>query len=100
MLSFSIAHASVIRLRITQPDRKRPYRGPGVLRVRGYELPVFALIGLTGTVLAFIVVTILHVKVAVAGTAWLAIGIAFYTASGPRQGPDRPPTRKVASRPR
>jgi APA family basic amino acid/polyamine antiporter len=96
MLSFSIAHASVIRLRITQPDRRRPYRGPGILRVRGYELPVFALIGLTGTVLAFIVVTILHVNVAIAGTAWLAIGIAFYTIYRHRQGLDLTTTTKVA----
>ena len=69
MLSFSIAHASVIRLRVTQPDRRRPYRGPGVLKVRGYELPLFAIVGMVGTVLAFIVVTILHVTVAIAGTA-------------------------------
>jgi basic amino acid/polyamine antiporter, APA family len=96
MLSFSIAHASVIRLRITQPDRRRPYRGPGVLRIRGYELPVFALIGLTGTVLAFVVVTILHIGVAIAGTAWLAIGIAFYTVYRHRQGLDLTTTTKVA----
>src|SRR3954470_3602803 len=96
MLSFSIAHASVIRLRITEPDRRRPYRGPGVLRIRGYDLPVFALIGLTGTVLAFIVVTILHIGVAIAGTAWLAIGIAFYTIYRHRQGLDLTTTTKVA----
>src|SRR3954469_14041004 len=29
MLSFTIAHLAVIRLRITQPDANRPYRGPG-----------------------------------------------------------------------
>ena len=29
MLSFTIAHLSVIRLRITQPDHVRPYRRPG-----------------------------------------------------------------------
>src|SRR4051795_11727391 len=96
MLSFSIAHASVIRLRITEPDRRRPYRGPGVLRIRGYDLPVFALIGLTGTVLAFIVVTILHINVAIAGTAWLAIGIAFYTVYRHSQGLDLTTTTKVA----
>src|SRR3954452_472301 len=96
MLSFSIAHASVIRLRITMPDRRRPYRGPGVLKVRGYELPVFALIGMAGTVLAFIVVTILHIGVAIAGTAWLAIGIAFYTVYRHGQGLDLTTTTKVA----
>jgi APA family basic amino acid/polyamine antiporter len=96
MLSFSIAHAAVIRLRITQPDRRRPYRGPGILRVHGYELPVFALVGVAGTVLAFIVVTILHLTVAVAGTAWLAIGVAFYTVYRHRQGLDLTTTTKVA----
>src|SRR5690349_24224759 len=96
MLSFSIAHASVIRLRITQPDRKRPYRGPGVLHVRGYALPVFALVGLAGTALAFVVVTILHLNVAIAGTAWLAIGVGFYVVYRHRQGLDLTTTTKVA----
>src|SRR5919202_496047 len=39
MLSFSIAHMAVIRLRITSPDRKRPYRGPGNLSLGGRDLP-------------------------------------------------------------
>jgi APA family basic amino acid/polyamine antiporter len=96
MLSFSIAHASVIRLRITMPDRPRPYRGPGVLRFRGYDLPLFAVVGLMGTVLAFIVVTILHVSVAIAGTTWLALGIVFYVIYRHRQGLDLTTTTKVA----
>ena len=49
MLSFTIAHLSVIRLRIKEPDRPRPYRGPGTLRVAGRELPLFALLGILGT---------------------------------------------------
>ena len=43
MLSFTIAHAAVIRLRSSAPDRERPYRGPGNIRIRGLELPGFAL---------------------------------------------------------
>jgi len=39
VLSFTIAHLSVIRLRIKEPDRPRPYRGPGTLRVAGRERP-------------------------------------------------------------
>src|SRR5215218_607111 len=39
MLSFAIAHLAVVRLRISEPDQERPYRGPGTLRVRGHELP-------------------------------------------------------------
>jgi APA family basic amino acid/polyamine antiporter len=88
MLSFSMAHLSVIRLRIRDPDRPRPYRGPGTLRVRGRELPLFALLGLAGTGLAFVVVTILHGEVAVAGIAWLALGIGVYVLYRKRHGLD------------
>jgi hypothetical protein len=28
MLSFSMAHLAVIRLRVTQPDHRRPFRSP------------------------------------------------------------------------
>ena len=41
MLSFTIAHAAVIRMRITDPDRERPYRSPGRCASRGRELPGF-----------------------------------------------------------
>src|SRR6184192_3523744 len=58
MLSFTIAHVSVIALRIREPDHERPYRGPGTLRIRGYELPAFAVLGGLGTGIAWEVVTV------------------------------------------
>jgi APA family basic amino acid/polyamine antiporter len=96
MLSFTIAHVSVIRLRNRFPDFKRPYRGPGVVHVRGYEVPLFALFGGLGTGLAFVVVTILHVDVALAGIGWLALGCAIYPIYRRRQGLDLTSTVKVA----
>src|SRR5438270_1290061 len=60
MLSFTIAHLSVARLRLIDPDHERPYRGPGTLRIGGRELPLFAVAGGLGTGLAFVVVTVLH----------------------------------------
>ena len=71
MLSFTIAHLAVIRLRVADPDRKRPYRGPGTVRVRGHDLPLFAIVGGLGTFLAFVTVTLLHLAVAIAGVGWL-----------------------------
>jgi len=102
MLSFTMAHLSVIRLRMREPDRPRPYRGPGNVRVRGRELPVFAVLGLLGTGLAFVVVTVLHGDVAAAGVLWLALGLAVYVVYRHRHGldlrtttraqrPERPP---------
>jgi APA family basic amino acid/polyamine antiporter len=95
MLSFTIAHAAVVRLRLTQPDRERPYRGPGNLRLRGRDLPGFAVFGGIATVLSFLVVTILHPEVAIAGTLWLALGIVVYTIYRRRHGLDLVTTAKI-----
>ncbi|HEX9482729.1 MAG TPA: amino acid permease, partial [Solirubrobacteraceae bacterium] len=95
MLSFTIAHISVIRLRIKEPDRPRPYRGPGTLRIAGRKLPLFAVLGGLGTGLAFVVVTILHLNVAVAGLFWLALGMLLYVGFRHRQGLDLTTTQKA-----
>src|SRR5438105_8062072 len=67
MLSFTVAHLAVIRLRQTKPDARRPFRGPGNIRIRGHDLPLFAVLGGLGTGLAFVVVTALYLSVAAAG---------------------------------
>jgi basic amino acid/polyamine antiporter, APA family len=96
MLSFTIAHAAVVRLRLRDPERERPYRGPGTLRIAGRDLPLFALVGGTGTALAWVTVTALHVDVAAAGMGWLAFGIALYAIYRRRQGLDLTVTTRVA----
>jgi basic amino acid/polyamine antiporter, APA family len=96
MLSFTIAHISVIRLRIKDPNRERPYRGPGTLRVRGHDLPLFAVLGGIGTGFAWITVTILHFNVAVAGIGWLLVGVCVYIVYRHSQGLDLTTTTKIA----
>jgi basic amino acid/polyamine antiporter, APA family len=95
MLSFTIAHLAVIRLRVTQPDKPRPYRGPWTIRVRGNELPLFAILGGLGTFTAFVTVTALYINVAAAGVGWLATGIVVYMIYRRRQGLDLTTTAKV-----
>jgi APA family basic amino acid/polyamine antiporter len=96
MLSFTIAHVAVIRLRNREPEHRRPYRGPGVLRVAGRELPLFAVFGGLGTAIAFLTVTLLHADVAVAGVGWLTVGVGVYVVYRRRQGLDLTSTLKVA----
>src|SRR5215210_4625636 len=96
MLSFTIAHLSVIRLRVKHPDVDRPYTGPGTLRIAGRELPLFAVLGGLGTGLAFVVVTALHLGVAAAGVGWLALGCVIYPVYRRRHGLDLTTTTKVA----
>ncbi len=96
MLSFTIAHAAVVRLRIKLPEQARPYTGPGTLRLRGRELPLFALVGGLGTALAWVTVTALHIDVALAGMGWLAFGVVVYAVYRRRHGLDLATTTRVA----
>jgi len=97
MLSFTIAHVSVARLRFVEPDRHRPYRGPGQIPIgRGRQLPLFAVVGGLGTGLAFVVVTALHLAVAAAGAAWLILGVGTYVLFRRHLGLDLTTTAKIA----
>jgi APA family basic amino acid/polyamine antiporter len=96
MLSFTIAHLAVMRLRATQPRFDRPYRGPGNVRLGSYDLPLFAAFGAFGTSVAFTVTVVLHPEVAIAGFGWLALGIVLYVAFRRREGLDLRSTHKVA----
>jgi APA family basic amino acid/polyamine antiporter len=96
MLSFSMAHLALIRLRVKRPDVPRPYRSPGRLPVRGRDLPPFAVLGLSGTVLSFLVISVLNLTVAAAGFGWLALGIVVYVVYRRRHGLDLTSTHKVA----
>lgn len=88
MLSFTIAHAAVIGLRLRKPDVERPYRGPGEIGIAGRKLPLFAVIGGLGTLLAWLTVTFLHVEVAIAGVGWLLVGLVVYPLYRRSQGLD------------
>jgi APA family basic amino acid/polyamine antiporter len=97
MLSFTVAHLAVIALRIKDPDRERPYRGPGTLWFRGHDLPLFAVFGAFGTGTAWIVVTALNVDTLIAGAVWLAIGITTYVLFRRHHGLSLTETHKVVS---
>jgi basic amino acid/polyamine antiporter, APA family len=88
MLSFTIAHLSIIALRRREPERYRPYRAPWNVRWRGAEIPLTAVIGAVGTGAAFVSVIVLHPEARVIGTAWLALGLCGYLLYRRRLGLD------------
>jgi basic amino acid/polyamine antiporter, APA family len=95
MLSFTIAHLAVIALRVKDPERERPYRGPGTLKLRGRELPLFAVVGAIGTASSWVVVTLLNFETLVAGTIWLALGVATYVLYRRHHGLSLTETHKI-----
>jgi len=78
MLSFTIAHVSVIRLRFVERARERPWKPPGNVLIRGVEVPLTAILGGLGTAGAFVVVMALDPTTLAAGGGWMLFGIAFY----------------------
>jgi APA family basic amino acid/polyamine antiporter len=78
MLSFTIAHVSVARLRQVQADRERPWMPPLNFAFRGAKLPLTAVVGGLGTLGAWLVVITLDLGTLVAGATWMLLGIAVY----------------------
>ena len=80
MLSFTIAHVSVIALRMQTRDDPEAFSIRPSLRVRGVNWPLFAIFGALGTGAAWIVVVVQKAGPRWAGLGWLAVGLAGYFA--------------------
>jgi APA family basic amino acid/polyamine antiporter len=78
MLSFTIAHASVVALRVRFRDAELEWRARPNLRLFGIEWPLFALVGGLGTGAAWLVVVVQDAPTRYAGLAWLIVGFVFY----------------------
>jgi basic amino acid/polyamine antiporter, APA family len=100
MLSFTTAHAAIIALRIKAPDRERPYRIRGNIRIRGRQVPISAMIGGIGTFAAWISVIALHVEARTVGVGWMVFGLVGYAVYRRRQGLDLTSRHKIAHRER
>ena len=86
MLSFTMAHMSLVRLRFTHPDVERPWRSPGSIPFRGRKVPLLAVFGGLGTGAALVVATALDFRVLVSGLVWLGLGVTIYVIYRRRQG--------------
>jgi len=78
MIAFALAHASILALRIKQPDAERPFKLGWNIKVKGYFLPVTAILGLIGTIIIWITVVIMLPYSRWVGFAWIAVGIVIY----------------------
>ena len=97
MLSFTIAHASVIRLRQKDPDSARRTWIPpvGNLKLGGVSIPLTAVLGGFGTLGAFVVVGALDPVTLAAGGGWMVLGLAGYLLYRRFQGLPATKTVKV-----
>jgi APA family basic amino acid/polyamine antiporter len=78
MLSFTFAHASILRLRMTEPELERPFRIPWNWHIRGSRLPITAMLGGAATTFSWIVVVTTQTTAWAIGFPWLGVGLAYY----------------------
>jgi APA family basic amino acid/polyamine antiporter len=77
-LAITIAHLSIIRLRVKDPERQRPFKIPMGVPWRGAELPLPAIVAAVLSGLAFISVLVYHDIARLVGGGWMAFGLIFY----------------------
>jgi APA family basic amino acid/polyamine antiporter len=77
-LAITIAHLSIIRLRVKQPDRRRPFRIPFGFHWGVATVPLPAVVAAILSGLAFISVLAYHSTARWVGLAWMAFGLVFY----------------------
>jgi basic amino acid/polyamine antiporter, APA family len=78
LVGLTIAHLSIVKLRYKEPDGRRPYKIPGSIRVRGGDLPLFAVVGGVMSAAVWVGLLVTHGGARWVGTAWLAAGLALY----------------------
>ena len=78
-LSFTIAHASIVRLRMQDADDAEiPYRARPNLRIGATAWPVFALLGGLATGVSFLVLVVQNPLTRWVGLGWMVAGLVGY----------------------
>ncbi len=77
-IAFTIAHVSIIKLRISEPDRPRPFRIPFEFDFRGVRLPLPAVVAAALTALAWLSVVVFHGAATAVGGGWMLFGLVGY----------------------
>ena len=78
VLAYTLAHLSIIALRIKEPQLPRPFKIPINIKVKGKEIPVTAILGGLVTAATWIIVVYTHPIGRIVGFAWLAVGLTIF----------------------
>lgn len=78
MLSFALAHSSLIGLRIREPGMERPFKVGWNLNVGRVQIPITAVVGLLGTFAVWVDVILTKPAGRNLGFLWMGLGLAAY----------------------
>lgn len=78
VLAYTTAHASIIALRVKEPELARPFKIPLNIKIKGKEIPVTAVLGGLATLITWFIVVYTHAIGRVVGFSWLGIGLLIF----------------------
>jgi len=78
LLAFMFAHASILSMRVRQPNLERPFKLGWNIRIGKYELPISSIIGLAATSLIWVIILITQPYSRWVGIIWMIIGFILY----------------------
>jgi basic amino acid/polyamine antiporter, APA family len=78
VLAYTLAHASIIALRIKEPNLPRPFKIPFNIRIKKRDIPITAVLGGLATFVTWFMIVYTHAIGRIVGFSWLAIGLIIY----------------------
>jgi len=78
LLAFMFAHASILRLRARKPELPRPFKLGWNIKIKGYEMPISAILGLAATATIWLIILVTQAYSRWVGLAWMAVGLIVY----------------------
>jgi basic amino acid/polyamine antiporter, APA family len=78
LLAFTAAQLAVIRLRVTKPALRRPFKVPLGVKWRGAVIPIPSVIGAVLTSIVFVIAMVTHQGARYGGPVWLLAGVVVY----------------------
>ncbi|MBI4331736.1 MAG: APC family permease [Chloroflexi bacterium] len=78
LLTFALAHASILMLRFKRPEVPRPFTFGPQIKIAGTSFPITAVLGIIGTSFVWLVLLWGQPYARVGGFMWMAIGILIY----------------------
>jgi len=78
LLAFMFSHASIISLRIREPDTPRPFHLHWNINIKKYKLPITAILGFLATAFVWVIIVITQPYSRWLGISWMIFGLLIY----------------------
>jgi basic amino acid/polyamine antiporter, APA family len=78
VLAYTLAHASIIALRIKEPNLPRPFKIPLNIKIKGRDIPITSVLGGLATFATWFIVVYTHHIGRIVGFSWMGIGLVIY----------------------